>query len=604
MICKQCGREISEDAKVCYFCGSLAKKDESIRCPECGKVVENTDEFCRFCGKKLEDRVSEIPEELEYDDILEDEDIFEDDIDTVSSELFNLDGENDREGMTFDDVSKNSTLKGSWIKITSITFVIIIVVMACILGMDYVTHRYLVGSKSSKDNLLESSSQVIGDRLTETSKELDETNITEDRITAKTDSKTTDSKTNFETTNITSASVEKVSLRGINYQIEGEQASILNCDTEEAFLFIPRTVNDVPVVEIQEEAFKSCKTLEYINISEGVERILKGAFLDMPNLLAVRLPSSVSYIEEGCFDENTAIVAEPGTYAWEYGESNNIMCWDVNDSSLDMGSHTYQVFPASASWSTAKNYCEEMGGHLVTITSLEEQQAIYSIIDNGSKLFYWMGATDEEVEGNWRWITKEMWKYTNWCQSPMQPDNQSSYGGNENYIAMLRSNGQWLDLQNTADPEGDSALIYSGFICEWEDASAEQNEPHEIVIDDITYCITDLGAELIHCQNQSARIELPDMVEGVKLTRIGDYSFSGCSNLKYIDIPEGVTEVGGYAFCDSTNIAYMVLPDSLENIMDWALNAPNISFICHVGTYAQTYAETYKRPWSEGDSLP
>lgn len=548
-------------------------------CKRCGNIVKETDEFCRFCGAKLKNTLEE----------LEDEDVFEDEI---VPEPFDLNEDEE----SFDNISEKSTLKKSWIKITGIIFMIIILLIVCILIVDYIRH-WFISPKSSEDNLLNSSSlecssQTIANRLTEDSREIDRDYITENE------------ETELEMSSTVDDSTETISLRGISYQIEEEGASILSCDTEEAFVFIPRTVNDVSVIEIQEDAFKNCSTLEYINISEGIERILAGAFSDMPNLLAVRLPNSVNYIEEGCFDENTAIIAEPGTYAWEYGTSNGIMCWDIEDSSFSVEGHTYQAFPAAASWSTAKEYCEEMGGHLATITSWEEQQIVYSVMDNGSKLFYWIGATDEVSEGNWQWITDESWQYTNWCQSPMQPDNQSSYGGDENYIAILRNNGQWLDLQDTADPEGDSALIYSGFICEWEDLSVEQNESYEIVVDDITYRITESGAELIYCQNQSDRIELPDTVDGVSLTRIGDYSFSGCVNLKYIDIPEGVTEIGGYAFCDSTEIIYMVLPDSLENIMDWSLNAPNISFICHAGTYAQTYAETYKRPWNEGDSLP
>ena len=88
------------------------------------------------------------------------------------------------------------------------------------------------------------------------------------------------------------------------------------------------------------------------------------------------------------------------------------------------------------------------------------------------------------------------------------------------------------------------------------------------------------------------------------MIRIQTHAFDGCYNLQYIDIPEGVTEIGGYAFWDCQNIIYMVLPDSLESIVDWALNAPNITFICHKGTFGQQYSEKYKRPWIEGDSIP
>ncbi len=35
--------------------------------------------------------------------------------------------------------------------------------------------------------------------------------------------------------------------------------------------------------------------------------------------------------------------------------------------------HRYQLFDYSMSWTDAESYCESIGGHLVTITSAEEQ---------------------------------------------------------------------------------------------------------------------------------------------------------------------------------------------------------------------------------------
>ena len=38
--------------------------------------------------------------------------------------------------------------------------------------------------------------------------------------------------------------------------------------------------------------------------------------------------------------------------------------------------HRYQVFDTSMRWTEAEEYCESLGGHLVTITSEEEQKFI------------------------------------------------------------------------------------------------------------------------------------------------------------------------------------------------------------------------------------
>jgi len=72
--------------------------------------------------------------------------------------------------------------------------------------------------------------------------------------------------------------------------------------------------------------------------------------------------------------------------------------------------HTYQVFNDSLTWEDAKTICEAKGGHLATITSIQEQEFIGQIIENGAKDFYWLGGTDKANEGYWTWVTGESWK--------------------------------------------------------------------------------------------------------------------------------------------------------------------------------------------------
>lgn len=49
--CKECGKEISSNAKVCPNCGY---KNNIKTCPECGKIVKTTDTVCPECGYPLQ----------------------------------------------------------------------------------------------------------------------------------------------------------------------------------------------------------------------------------------------------------------------------------------------------------------------------------------------------------------------------------------------------------------------------------------------------------------------------------------------------------------------------------------------------------------------
>ena len=100
--------------------------------------------------------------------------------------------------------------------------------------------------------------------------------------------------------------------------------------------------------------------------------------------------------------------------------------------------HSYYRSTGSATWTTARTNCSNMGGHLVTITTSGEQSFLYGLWPSG-----WIGLTDEVVEGTWRWVTGETYSYKNWNSG--EPNNS----GNEDYVQFV-SNGRWNDLNNNS----------------------------------------------------------------------------------------------------------------------------------------------------------
>ena len=47
---------------------------------------------------------------------------------------------------------------------------------------------------------------------------------------------------------------------------------------------------------------------------------------------------------------------------------------------------------------------------------------------------------------------------------------------------------------------------------------------------------------------------------------LGDWAFSQCSNLKSIDLPEGLTGIGGYTFYECSSLENLVLPGEITRI--------------------------------------
>ena len=146
---------------------------------------------------------------------------------------------------------------------------------------------------------------------------------------------------------------------------------------------------------------------------------------------------------------------------------------------VEFNGHYYQVFDESLDWYAAKARCEEMGGHLVTITSAEEKTFIDGILTNKNKSNYWAGATDEESEGKWKWITEEEFNYTNWNIN--EPNNTEYIKGEfENYLHITTSvNNMWKESNFDAGERvyGGIGVEYFGFICEWETNPDKPTEP-------------------------------------------------------------------------------------------------------------------------------
>jgi hypothetical protein len=138
---------------------------------------------------------------------------------------------------------------------------------------------------------------------------------------------------------------------------------------------------------------------------------------------------------------------------------------------VDFDGRRYQRFEMSMTWKEAKAYCENLGGHLATIMSEEEQEVVKGLVSRGEKAQYWLGATDEVEEGVWIWVTGEEMTYF----GPTVTFN--NYQDNEHYLQMQRHNwgnydalGVWNDINNENWIEGEEAFFgpeMIGFICEW-----------------------------------------------------------------------------------------------------------------------------------------
>lgn len=131
----------------------------------------------------------------------------------------------------------------------------------------------------------------------------------------------------------------------------------------------------------------------------------------------------------------------------------------IPEDAVEFNGSYYKIYNDRLSWLDAELYCENLGGHLVTVTSQEEQEFIESI-NNQKK---WIGGYRHTGWDNtWYWITGEEWDYTNWGEG--EPNNSSNVISNENKASVWPK--FWNDLNLNSREQ-------YGFICEWDKYSVE-----------------------------------------------------------------------------------------------------------------------------------
>lgn len=141
---------------------------------------------------------------------------------------------------------------------------------------------------------------------------------------------------------------------------------------------------------------------------------------------------------------------------WYNAELDEYLITHDTIESKDYNGHRYQLYDLELTWEDARDFCRLLGGHLTTVSNADENDIIHSLISDSSLFAFWLGATDEETEGIWKWIDGSDWNYTNW--SPNEPNNSNS---NQDYLRMYQ-NGKWDDIENQ------SSDYELGFICEFE----------------------------------------------------------------------------------------------------------------------------------------
>lgn len=143
--------------------------------------------------------------------------------------------------------------------------------------------------------------------------------------------------------------------------------------------------------------------------------------------------------------------------------------------SLGDVTHTsrYELVKEALTWEEASQRCQEMGGHLVTITSQDEMDQITALCEGEDIRYVWLGGyTSYDRDGNvfGHWVTGETFDFQPWFTG--EPSRVDQDGTAEWYIMLwnLLDNGgwSWNDQRNDPVSAVPNMAPRMGFICEYE----------------------------------------------------------------------------------------------------------------------------------------
>lgn len=310
-------------------------------------------------------------------------------------------------------------------------------------------------------------------------------------------------------------------------------------------LEIPSFINDQPVVEIGENAFRDNATIAAVNIPEGVRRVAASAFWNCPGLRFVQLPASLTSIAQGAFGSCTALktlLLAPGNTSFclrgtvLYTTGNALVCYPAG-----LTEEEFEVSEGTlAAWQNAFAGCLA----LRRVTFPDTVRFIARGAFSGCAALAIRAHANTPAQ-----------QYA--LENSFPFEAISTHTPEMDFVTAPAPGG--LAITDYTGPGGDvtiPAAIGGKPVVAIADYGLAAGRPIEMNWD-----VSRSTASTI------THLELPQ-----GLTRIGNRAFDGCRALTAIVIPGSVRSIGDGAFKDCTALTGITLPEGVTDLGDWVFH--------------------------------
>lgn len=318
---------------------------------------------------------------------------------------------------------------------------------------------------------------------------------------------------------------------GMQYLLIDGSIKITRYVGNETVLEIPSVINEHQVTSIGDTAFGKCINLISIYLPETLTVIGNRAFEDCKNLIIyTKLSSKLS----GWSDDWNPL-NRPVYFGVEEIRDYNDLYYLVSDGSITItqyvGKETALEIPSIIDEYQVTKIGNCAFENSVDLTSITLPEEIISIGDYAFR--YCRSLTEIILPESLTSIGNRAFENCrNLIIYTKLPFNPSGWSEN------------WNPLNRPVYFEVEELQEYNG----------------------MKYVVINGNITITHYEGNETTLEVPSLINGYQVTKIGDRAFEGCTTLTNITLSEGLTHIGKYAFSECTGLTNITLPESLTSI--------------------------------------
>lgn len=304
---------------------------------------------------------------------------------------------------------------------------------------------------------------------------------------------------------------------------------------------------------IDEIAFEHCVNLQSINIPNSVATINASAFYNCPKMTSIRVPESVTEIG------TTAL-----GYVSKYDENNNYTTTQKIKNFIIYGyENTEAEYYARENNFKFVNICanEHTEKRIVAPSCTENGYTIYTCKDCGDTyLADFTPSLNHSLE-----VISET---SSTCSSTGAIEYECRVCGYKRTKTLPKPPHTYEESIQ------DEKLTLTCTECGHSYIAGKGSE--KIKSGDYYYTVLEDGtAEISKYIGSDINVIIPDIIDGRKVTDIGNYAFYNYNKIESIAIPNGVKSIGKYAFQYCNSLKSINIPDSVNTIGCYAFECCN-----------------------------